>query len=508
VIGRLPRPHALLGALCVGVAGANVARAPLLVVAAAAAGVAAVSRGASDGRARLALTGAALLLGGWCWGSLRADSLDRSVLIADVGRAEQTRATVTAPPRHGKFDLRVPVRVEWFGRLHADEPALLQLPLGRAPPQGTVIEAVVTVKRPRGPAHGFDERAWLRRQGVHVVLRASEWRRVGARGGLGGVADRLRVWLGRGSTTGLAGERRALVAGVVLGDDQGLSDTLRQRFRASGLYHLLAVSGQNVAYVAWGALAFAWLLGLPRLAGQLLALLGILGYVAAVGPQPSVIRAGVAGVVSVVAWLAARERDRWYTLLLAALVLLAWNPYLLLDAGFQLSFVAVTSIFTLAPRFRRVLDGYPIPGEAAEVAAISAACGVATAPVAWLQFHAVPLLTIPANLAAAPAVAPLLGLALVAALLAPFAPTASAALAWGAGWCGTYLATCARIVGSLPLAQIRSGRAVAAAGAAVLLIAAYACRRGERAEAGLPPYRERSPEDPYRAGTAPRPIRR
>jgi hypothetical protein len=61
------------------------------------------------------------------------------------------------------------------------------------------------------------------------------------------------------------------------------------------------------------------------------------------------------------AWLTGRERDRWYALLVAAIALLTWNPYTALDPGFQLSFAAVLSIFLLAPRFLRVLEGYPVP---------------------------------------------------------------------------------------------------------------------------------------------------
>src|SRR6266545_3832868 len=59
----------------------------------------------------------------------------------------------------------------------------------------------------------------------------------------------LRRRLDRSVARGLRGDRAAVVEGVVLGEDSGLSDDLRQRFRASGLYHLLAVSGQNVALV-------------------------------------------------------------------------------------------------------------------------------------------------------------------------------------------------------------------------------------------------------------------
>jgi competence protein ComEC len=263
----------------------------------------------------------------------------------------------------------------------------------------------------------------------------------------------------------------------VLGDEQALPEGLRNRFRASGLYHLLAVSGQNVALVAAGALALAWLLGLPRWLGQATAIGAIAAYVLAVGAQPSVVRAGVAGVLASLAWLAARPADRWYFLCLGALVLLAWNPYDVLDAGFQLSFVAVAAIFVLVPRFATILEGYPLPAKLAAAIAVSAACGLLTAPILWLQFHAVPLMTVPANALAEPAVAPLLYLAFAAGLTGLLFPPAATAIGWLNGWCAAYLAGCARLFGSLPGAQVRSGRAVAVLLALAAVGAAYAWRR-------------------------------
>jgi competence protein ComEC len=184
-----------------------------------------------------------------------------------------------------------------------------------------------------------------------------------------------------------------------------------------------------------------------------------------------------------------RARDRWYALLLGALVLLGWNPYSLLDAGFQLSFVAVASIFVLAPRLRRRLEGYPIPAKVAEAVAISTACSIPTAPVAWVDFHAIPLLGVPANLAAAPAVVPLLACAAATAILSPLSGGAAALAAQGSGAAATYLALCAHAAASVPGAQVRSPRAVAVVTAGVLLAAAYAWRNAERAEAGLPAHR-------------------
>ena len=468
-------PHSLLGALCVGIALANLVRLPAEV---ALAGLAVVGTVAAASSWRSVATAACLLaLGGWWWGSARLERLDYSVLRREIGRAERTLVVVTAPPRRRRFDLAMPVQVRRFGLRTLDEPAQLELPLGRAPPLGGVLEVRAEAKLPRGPLHGFDERKALRRRGIHIVLAGDLWRVVGQRGGLGGFADRLRRRLGASVADGLHGERRAVLLGVVLGDDAGLTQQLRDRFRASGLYHLLAVSGQNVVLVAGGALLLAWLVGVPRWLGQIGALAAIAAYVLAVGPQPSVIRAGIAGALGSLAWLTARPTDKWYFLLLGALALLAWNPYVLFDAGFQLSFTAVVAIFVIVPRLQKFLEGYPVPRPLADVVAVSAACGVVTAPLLWLQFHAIPLVAVPANAATAPAVVPLLGLAFAGAIVDPFAPSIGRALAQLNGLCAAYLATCAKVFGSLPFAQIRSGWGALALLTVAGGAAAYAWRR-------------------------------
>jgi competence protein ComEC len=473
-VSRVLPAHLVAAALVCGLAAANVVRvgttpatlsvAALLVVAAVAC------------TPRVVAAGVLALLAGLAWGGARLDSLDHSPLSAELGRAARALVVVTGEPRVGRFDQRIPARMRRFDGRPVGERVQLELPLGRAPPQGGIVSLLAVVKRPRAPSAGFDERTWLRRQGVHVVLQVDEWHLVGRRGGLGAVADRLRAWLRRASGPGLAGERRAVLEGIVLGDDAGLSDDLKQRFRRSGLYHLLAVSGQNVVLLAGGVLGLAWLLGVPRALGHVCALAAIGAYVLAVGPQPSVIRAAVSGTAVSIAWLLARERDRWHVLLLAAIGLLAWNPYTLYDPGFQLSFAAVAAIFVAVGPALRVLEGYPVPSRLAAVVVVSAACSIATAPILWLQFGAVPLLGIVANALVEPVVGPLLGLALVTAAVDPVAPVVATTLASLNGVLAAYVAGCAALVARAPLAQV-SGRGAAVAGAGSLLLAAYAWRR-------------------------------
>jgi competence protein ComEC len=466
-------PHVLAGALCAGLAAANVVRVgvPWLLACALAAVVLTVT---VEDRRRLAVLAAGLALAGLWWGSVRLDTLDRSVLVPRLGEVGRSVLEVTGPARRTPFRLRVPAKVREFRRIAVREAVLLELPLGRAPPQGALIESVVELRAPRGPSDGFDERAVLRRRGVHVVARGRSWRAVGRRGGITGFADRMRHRLAGSIAPGLSGERRAVLAGLVLGEEEGLSGELRDRFRASGLYHLLAVSGQNVAFVAGGVLLVAWLLGVSRLAAEIGVLAAIGAYVMAVGWQPSVVRAGVAGALASLAWLASRPRDRWYFLLLGAAVLLAWNPYSLLEPGFQLSFAAVAAIFVAVPRLEGVLEGYPLPRGLAGIVAVSGACGLATAPILLFQFGSVPVYSIASNALAAAAVAPCFGLALLTALLDHVLPEAAVGAAWVNGWLAAYIAACARLVGGLPGAEVGSELALGLAGAVagLLLVAA------------------------------------
>ncbi|HET7647174.1 MAG TPA: ComEC/Rec2 family competence protein [Gaiellaceae bacterium] len=437
-------------------------------LAAAAASVAAASC-VPAGWQRAAVAAALVLAGSWWWGSARLDALDRSVLAPRIGTADRFVVVTTAEARRGRFDQRQRAKAR-------GEPVELQLRPGRSPPQGARVSVLAVVKAPRGPQRGFDERTWLRRQGVHVVLHVDEWHVVGRRGGVGGVADRVRRWLRHASAPGLRGERHALVEGVLLGDDAGLSDGLKQAFRRSGLYHLLAVSGQNVVLLAGGVLGLFVVVGIGRAYAHAAALAAIGCYVLAVGPQPSVVRAAVAGAAVSVAWLAGRLRDAWHVLLLAACVLLAWNPYTLFDAGFQLSFGAVVAIFVLGGPLRRQLEGYPMPAWLRTALAISVACTIVTAPFLWLQFDQVPLYGVAANALVEPVMPLLLGLAFGAAAVDPLAPGLAADLAWLNGWVAAYVAGCARAVSALPAAQA-SGRGAALAAAAALAVAALLWRR-------------------------------
>jgi competence protein ComEC len=474
-------PALLLCATCAGLTLSVWLRLPADVLLPAAC---AAATGALLGRdlRRLALAGLALAILGLWWGALRETALEQSVLASHLGERAAARVVVTGPARRTQFALRAPAQVVRFGDEELRERVLLELPPGRAPPQGAILELRARPVEPRGPETGFDERAWLARQGIHVVLRGENPRVIGRRGGIGGVADRLHAHVEQTLARATAGERRAVLTGIVLGEEGGIDTSLRDAFRASGLTHLLAVSGQNVAITAIGVVWVARLAGIGRIAGEGLAILVVLAYALAVGWQPSVVRAAVAGILASLGWITARPRDRWHAMAVGALVLLAWTPTAGLDPGFQLSFAAVAAIFLVVPRVAGVPDAYPVPRGVWDVLVVAVACGLVTAPIVWLHFGSVALWTVPANLAAEPAMPPLIALSLAAAASEPVLPGVATSLAWLAGWCAAWIAFVARVVSGWPSAQIHS--AVALTAVLALAAAPVGVRR-------LPRYRRR-----------------
>jgi competence protein ComEC len=490
-------PHTFVGALCLGFALANLARPALVPTLLVVAALAAVGLAASGSHLRTAALASAAVALAWGWGGVRLAQLDHSVLASRIGTAEWARVEVEESPRVGSFDQRMKALVLRWGTLRLHEPVLLQLPLGRSPPAGARLRLIGELKAPPGPSNGFDEARWLRRQGIHAILRGQSYRVVGRRGGVSGVGDVVGRWLSADTTPGLEGERREVIEAIVLGRTSRVDQGLLDDFRATGLYHCLAVDGLKVAAVGGGAVLIVLFLGLGIYVAQLAALGAVAAYALAVGLHPSVVRASLAAALGSLAWLAGRERDRWQALLVGAAVLLGWNPYSLFDAGFQLSFAAVAAIFVITPRVVRAFEGYPVSHEVAQLIGVSTACGLATAPVTWFQFHQISLVTVPANVVAVPIVVEVLGLALLTAAVAPVAPPVAAAMAQLNGWGAWLVGACARVFASIPGAQITSPRAAALLGLGAVCASAYAWQRGERAraEGGLPPDGDRPAED-------------
>ncbi len=463
---------AALAALAAGLlaVGAATGRAGALI----ATGVAAsLTIGLLAGRAGLGALVAVALVAGGLVGHGRLAALDRSALGPLIGHEASVRGEIVdAADRRAWGGWSVPVRLT--AGPGAGERIVVRWSGARPPGIGEEVALRGRLER-LAPWESYEH---LR--GAHAALEATELVATGhRRGGLSGLVDTVRRRAEAALDHGLDRPQAALARGMVLGQDDEMDDRTRAAFRASGLGHLLAASGSNVALLvvlAGGAVALAG--GGLRL--RFAVALGLVAlYVPLAGGGPSILRAGIMGAAALVAGLAGRPVARLYALLLAAAGTLALNPRTCADVGWQLSFAAVVAIALLAAPARAALERRRVPRAVAEAIAITVAATLGTAPLSALWFGQLSLVSLPANVAAAPAVGPVVWLGTLAGTAgqlgggaAPLVSALDAALALPLG----FVAMVGDVAARAPHATVglTIGLPVAVAAYALLLAAASA----------------------------------
>jgi competence protein ComEC len=253
-------------------------------------------------------------------------------------------------------------------------------------------------------------------------------------------------------TDGLSPQARGLVPGVAVGDTSRLDPELDEAMRTTSLTHVTAVSGGHFVIVVACVAALCVLLGAPRAVRVLVTGAAMVGFVALVHPEPSVLRAAAMGVVGVVGIALGRPSRAVAALGAAVVVLLVVDPWLARSYGFVLSVAATAGLALLtAPIARRLA---PWCGRtAAHVVAVPVAAQAACAPIVVLLDPSVSTWAVPANLVAAPALGPATVLGVLATLVAPWWPGAATALAWTAGLFTGWIAGVAQVFAATPGAR-------------------------------------------------------
>jgi competence protein ComEC len=466
--------------LLAGSLAAGLALAPAPAAAAGAVAAAALLCAALARRAGLGTVCALLLLAAAAAGDLRVRAIDRAgERVPPFARIDE-RAVLLERPRAAGVRTRAAVRLISGPARGAKLLAVVD-GAWRGPAEVGLSLRVRGIAKPplRGDGSRFDWPAHLRRQGIRHELHLTGVQAAGGlRGGVAGAVDSARRRAGSAIETGLPPPEAALARGMVLGQDEAIDPLTKDDWRDAGLAHLLAVSGQNVMLLCALALPLLAAAGAaPRVrVGVLLALIAL--YVPLAGAGPSLQRAAVMGAAGLVAVASSRPASAAYGLLLAAAVTLAANPRVAGDPGWQLSFAAVAGILLARPLAPR--------GPFAGGVWLTVVATLATAPLLALHFEAVPLVSIPANVAALPAVAPVMWIGMAQAALGQLAVLGEPGAAVGSAGSRALALLAAPLLGWLELVAARaaelphavasvslSGPAAVAATYAVLGVAAW-----------------------------------
>jgi len=328
-----------------------------------------------------------------------------AVLLA-VGRAELPAADPQAPLRAASLAGQT---VTVTGQV-ADDPRpsgggveVLVEPDGIALPAGHVAGIGNLMVRWRGPtevafgdevqASGkltlptdlptFDRRAYLAQRHVYLEVEASALDVVATGSGIAGLPAWLRSRYTVALDNAVTAPHAAVLLGIVLGIRQGIPSALQQALIATGLIHLLVLSGLKVAVFArivQGALnpVLGRLATWPALA--LIALYAMVG-----GATPAATRAAAMGGLAIAATHLGRPTHVWTTLAMTAAAMLGWHPELAWDVGFQLSFAGTAAIILLTPGIESRLRF--MPHFLREPFAVTCAAQVGTLPMMATDFH-------------------------------------------------------------------------------------------------------------------------
>ncbi|WP_436792708.1 ComEC/Rec2 family competence protein [Actinospongicola halichondriae] len=252
----------------------------------------------------------------------------------------------------------------------------------------------VSVSGVTGPLRRSTE--WTRSRHLAGTLRVESVATVTQGGGHHAAANAFRRTLERGAGS-LSPTQRSLLAGLVLGDDRAQPPQLTADFRAAGLTHLLAVSGQNVVFVLVVVGPFLRMLRLwPRF---LVTVAVIAAFALVTRFEPSVLRASFVAVVAVYAHTTGRPSGGVRHLSIAICILLVVDPLLVHSLGFRLSVAASCGVLVLAPRIAAGVRG---PNWFRDGLAVTIGAQCAVAPVLIPTLGPMPLAAIPANLVAGP----------------------------------------------------------------------------------------------------------
>lgn len=316
------------------------------------------------------------------------------------------------------------------GRLlvYADRDSLSTLRVG----QQLILEGRISRIRPPYNPGAFDFSRYMRVQNIYfqAFCGVNDYRIL-----TGPSSGRISLWTARQQRKGVAVLREHLSndeafgvgAALILGSRSGLDEGIREAYSQTGAMHVLAVSGLHVGMVA---LFLGYLLRRIRLRDRNVEWLklavqvgGIWGFALLTGASPSVLRAAGMFTMLILGVRLRRYANIYNTLAASAFLLLCFRPFMLMELGFQLSYLAVLGIVYFQPRLYRL---WYVPSPAGrwvwKLVCVSLAAQITTLPISLYYFHQFPVYFWLSGLVVVPAAMLILpvGLALVAGGKVPF----------------------------------------------------------------------------------------
>ena len=192
-----------------------------------------------------------------------------------------------------------------------------------------------------------------------------------------------------------------LLKGMLIGDRNGLPESIKKDFNISGLSHIVCVSGANIAYVAFASIFILALVGIKKPYSSVITILVILIFTFITGCSPSVVRASIMGIMILLAEVFLRKPDVYTSISSACLLILLYNPLTLYDVGFQLSFAGTIGIVLFYNTISKIFEF--LPKLLNEALSATLAAQITVSPIIAIYFNKLSLIALFSNILAIPA---------------------------------------------------------------------------------------------------------
>lgn len=323
---------------------------------------------------------------------------------------------------------------------------------------GDILQASVRIRSVSDTATGFSQ--YLYGVGIAFTARQGVWRKIGNSNSLNGLALQLSAWCRNQLIRAIDDEQTAgLTIALITGDRAGLGKDLSNQHKRLGTTHILSVSGLHVGLICLVLLKIlSWLdhLGMQgRRFRIIVIMLALIVYALMTGLAPSVCRAVLMTLVSLVGQLFNRKAEGSNVLAFACIVELSWEPCWLFYPGFQLSFAALAGLIWIQPL---VLSLWEPENtwlyRTWEMASTAIAAQWSTLPFLIPLAVDFPIYFLPANLLIVPIASLLTGATFTLILLSPV-PFVSDCIAWGIHWIAWVMNRITEGLNALPIVSIQ-----------------------------------------------------
>ena len=204
---------------------------------------------------------------------------------------------------------------------------------------------------------GFDYQLYLKSIHIYGTLKVENYKKISSDNAnwFEKSMNDIKLAITRNIENLLEDQEQQIVKGFILGDTTALDEELKEKFQIANISHVLAVSGMHIVYIVIGIeIVFKKWLGKRHV--KYVVIIGLVFYMALTGYTSSIVRAGIMGMMNIVAFLVYRKNDIWTSIAISLGIILIQNPYAITGVGLQLSYLGTIGIILFNKSIKQYFD--------------------------------------------------------------------------------------------------------------------------------------------------------